>query len=45
LVAYLTFPPLTDVLAQASYTQDKTAIDQNDPDADTYEETCFENKV
>jgi len=45
LVACLTFTALTDVLAQASYTQDKTTIDQNDSDADTYEETFFENKV
>lgn len=36
---------LTDVLAKASRTQDKTTIDQNDPDANSYEETCFENKV
>jgi hypothetical protein len=36
---------LTDVLAQASCSQGKTTIDQNDPDADSYEETCFENKV
>jgi len=36
---------LTDLLAKASRTQDKTTIDQNDPDADSYEETCFENKV
>lgn len=39
------FPVLTDVLAQDSSTQDKTTIDQNDPDAYTYEEACFENKV
>lgn len=36
---------LADVLAQTSYTQDKATFDQNDTDADTYEETCFEDKV
>lgn len=36
---------LAVVLAQTSYTQDKATFDQNDTDADTYEETCFEDKV
>lgn len=36
---------LAVVLAQTSYTQDKATLDQNDTDEDTYEETCFEDKV
>lgn len=34
-----------DVLAQVTCTQDKATVDQNDTNADTNEEACFENKV
>ncbi|KAK7271271.1 hypothetical protein RJT34_27022 [Clitoria ternatea] len=34
-----------DVLAKASYTQDKATLDQNDPDTNTYEGSCFGDKL
>lgn len=35
----------TDVLAEVSCAQGKTAINKNDSDANKNEEACFENKV
>lgn len=36
---------IVDVLAQIFGTQNKATADQNDSDANSYEKTCFEDKV